>query len=294
MFKRFLQFIAATYLGLTAVAGPALAEPGRVGMAYEKQLNFQAPATEVMHDIIWLHDVMMVIITLIVLLVMGLLLWVMIRYNHRTNPIPAKTTHNTLLEMIWTIIPVLILVYIGVYNIKLLYKQDVIPEADLVIEVTGHQWYWTYNYPDQDLEFDGFMLDRAFFDPDRSVEVQQQREAAIEDLRILLGRAGPIEIHRLLDTDTRVVVPVNTVVKVLVTADDVIHSWTIPAFGFKIDAVPGRTNEIWFNAEEVGTYYGQCSELCGINHAFMPTVVEVVSREDFDAWVIRAKAPPAS
>ena len=294
MFKRFLQFIAATYLGLAAVAGPALAEPGRVGMAYEKQLNFQAPATEVMHDIIWLHDVMMVIITLIVLLVMGLLLWVMIRYNHRTNPIPSKTTHNTFLEMIWTVIPVLILVYIGVYSIKLLYKQDVIPEADLVIEVTGHQWYWTYNYPDQGLEFDGFMLDRAFFDPDRSPEIQQQREAAIEDLRILLGRAGPIEIHRLLDTDTRVVVPVNTVVKVLVTADDVIHSWTIPAFGFKIDAVPGRTNEIWFNAEEVGTYYGQCSELCGINHAFMPTVVEVVTREDFDAWVIRAKASPAS
>ncbi|MCH8348389.1 MAG: hypothetical protein IH901_07870 [Proteobacteria bacterium] len=139
MLKRFLQFIAATYLGLAAFAGPALAGPDRVGMAHDKQINFQTPATEVMHDIIWLHDVMMFIITLIVLLVLGLLLWVMIRYNHRANPIPAKTTHNTLLEMIWTIIPVLILVYIGVYNIKLLYKQDVIPEADLVIEVTGHQ-----------------------------------------------------------------------------------------------------------------------------------------------------------
>lgn len=294
MFKRFLQFIAATFVGLTAFAGLALAEQGRVGMAHDKQINFQTPVTEVMREIMWLHEVIMIIITLIVLLVMGLLLWVMIRYNHRTNPTPSKTTHNTLLEIVWTIIPVIILVYIGVYNIKLLYKQDVIPEADLVITVTGHQWYWTYNYPDQGLEFDGFMLDRAFFDPDRSPEVQQQREAAIEDLQVLLGRAGPIEIHRLLDTDTRVVVPVNTTVKVLVTADDVIHSWTIPSFGFKIDAVPGRTNETWFKVDEVGTYYGQCSELCGINHSFMPTVIEVVSQEDFDAWVIRAKAPPAS
>ena len=294
MFKKLLQFIAATFIGFVAFAGPALADEGRVGMARDKQITFQEPATEVMREIIWLHEVIMIIITLIVLLVMGLLLYVMIKFNRRSNPTPSKTTHNTLLEIIWTVIPVLILVYIGVYNIKLLYKQDVIPEADLVIEVTGHQWYWTYNYPDQGLEFDGFMLDRAFFDPDRSAEVQQQREAAIEDLRILLGRAGPIEIHRLLDTDTRVVGPVNTVVKVLVTADDVIHSWTIPAFGFKIDAVPGRTNETWFKVDEVGTYYGQCSELCGINHSFMPTVIEVVSREDFDAWVIRAKAPPAS
>ena len=294
MFKRFLQFMAATFMGLAAFAGPALAEQGRVGMAHEKQINFQAPATEVMRNIIDLHFAILIIITLIVILVLGLLVWIMIRYNHRSNPTPSKTTHNTLLEIIWTVIPVIILVFIGYKSVILLYKQDVIPPADLVIEVTGHQWYWTYNYPDQGLEFDAFMLDRAFFDPDRSPEVQQQREAAIEDLRVLLGRPGPIEIHRLLDTDTRVVVPVNTTVKVLVTADDVIHSWTIPAFGFKIDAVPGRTNETWFRAEEIGTYYGQCSELCGINHAFMPTVVEVVSQEDFDAWVIRAKAPPAS
>jgi len=294
VFKKFSQFFAAAFFGLTAFAATALAGEGRVGMAHEKQINFQEPATDVMRDIVWLHnDVIMIIITLIVILVLGLLLWVMIRYNHRTNPTPSKTTHNTLLEIIWTVIPVIILVAIGVYNVKLLYKQDVIPEADLVIEVTGHQWYWTYNYPDQGVEFDAIMLDRDFFDPDRSPETQAKRAAAEEEIRIMLGREGPIEIHRLLDTDNRVVVPVNTTVKVLVTADDVIHSWTVPSFGFKIDAVPGRANETWFKAEEVGTYYGQCSELCGINHSFMPIVVEVVSREDFNAWLIRAGSPPA-
>ena len=262
-------------------------------MAEEKQINFQPPATEVMQDIINLHEVVMWIITAIVILVLGLMLWIIFRYNRRANPTPSKTTHNTFLEIIWTTIPIIILVYLGYYNIILLYKQDVIPPADMVIKVTGHQWYWTYEYPDHDgLTFDAYMAPSDYTLGIADADTTADWDARMEELRITLGREAPIITTRLLDTDTRVVVPVNTTVKVLVTADDVLHAWTIPAFGFKIDAVPGRVNETWFNAFEIGTYYGQCSELCGIKHAFMPIVVEVVSQEDFEAWLVRASSPP--
>lgn len=289
MFKKFLLVASTAILGVVALTGWAFAQDGRVGVAEDKQLYFQAPATDVMEAIINLHNWVLVLTTVIVLFVLGLLIWVVIRYNRKANPTPSKTTHNTLLEMVWTIIPVFILIVMGYYSIKLLYQQDVIPEADMVITATGNQWYWSYEYPEEGLSFDGNMVPSGYNTGDISAEDRADWDQRLEELRILLGRSEPIQPRRLLDTDTRVVVPVDTTVKVLVTANDVLHSWTIPAFGFKIDAVPGRINETWFKAREIGTYYGQCSELCGIRHAFMPIVVEVVSREDYESWVVRAK-----
>jgi len=213
----------------------------------------------------------------------------MIRYNKTANPVPSKVAHNTPLEIIWTVVPVLILVYIGYFSVKLLYQEDVIPAADLVIKVTGHQWYWTYEYPDLGLSFDATMLPEEYFKADLSPDGRTERDAAIAEIRQVLSLPENPEIFRLLDTDRRVVVPVDTTVKVIVTADDVIHAWTIPAFGFKIDAIPGRLNETWFHARELGTFYGQCSELCGIRHAYMPIVVEVVSQKDFELWQTKAR-----
>ena len=289
MLKRFLTYTAASIFGAAAFILPAYSQDGRLGMAKDKQINFQPAATEAMEKIIEMHEMVLYIITAITILILGLLFWIMIRYNKRANPIPSKTSHNTALEIIWTFVPIVILIFIAVPSIKLLYFQDEIPEGEMLIKVTGHQWYWTYEYPEENLIFDANMLPVEFFSEDISDDMKARKASTLEELQQVLGRDGPIQIYRLLDTDTRVVVPVNTTVKVLVTADDVIHSWTIPAFGFKIDAVPGKINETWFNAKEIGTYYGQCSELCGIRHAFMPIVVEVVSQEDYQAWLTRAK-----
>ena len=184
----------------------------------------------------------------------------------------------------------MILVIIGIPSFRLLYYQQTIPEADLVIEATGHQWYWTHEYPDLDrLEIHSRMLPASYFSPEMGEDTRLERQAVLAELQRMHGLDEPPEIYRLLDTDTRIVVPVNKTVKLTVTADDVLHAWAIPAFGIKIDAVPGRLNETWFRVEETGTYYGQCSELCGINHAFMPIVIEVVTAEEFDAWLVRAK-----
>ncbi|MFQ5346876.1 MAG: cytochrome c oxidase subunit II, partial [Rhodothalassiaceae bacterium] len=210
------------------------------------------------------------------------------------NPQPSKTSHNTVLEIVWTAVPIGILVLIAVPSFKLLYLEDTTPPADLVIKVTGHQWYWSYEYPDADnLAFDAIMLPAKYFD-DPSPATQAERKQAEAQLAAFLGRSTPPETYRLLDTDTRVVVPVNKVVKLLVTASDVIHSWAMPAFGIKIDAIPGRLNETWFKATKVGTYYGQCSEICGIGHSFMPIVVEVVSEDDFNAWLAKTRADYAA
>lgn len=289
MFKKFLALASTAILGVVAFTGGALAQDGRVGAPKDGEINFQAPATDIMENIIGLHTTVLWIITAITILVLGLLVWIMIRYNRKRNPVPSKTTHHTGLEIVWTIIPVFILFYIGFYSVKLLYQQDVIPEADMVITATGNQWYWDYEYPEEGLSFSGNMVPSDYSRGLSTGAEKADWDQRMEDLRVLLGRTEPIQTRRLLDTDTRVVVPVDTTVKVLVTANDVLHAWTIPAFGFKIDAVPGRTNETWFHAREIGTFYGQCSELCGIKHAFMPIVVEVVSREDYEAWVIRAK-----
>jgi cytochrome c oxidase subunit 2 len=240
------------------LAGPAMAAP------QNWQLGFQPAASPVMERIESFHTGVLYIITLICLLVFGLIVWVIIRYNHRSNPVPGRTTHNTLLEVAWTIIPVIILVVIAIPSFKLLYYEADIPPPALTIEAIGHQWYWSYQYPTNGkFQFDSVVLSDA------------------DDLK----KGEP----RLLGVDNVVVVPVNKVVRVLTTGADVIHSWAVPAFGVKMDAIPGRLNETWFKATAEGTYYGQCSELCGARHAYMPIEVKVVSEDAFNAWLATAK-----
>ncbi len=253
-FCRFLALLGTiTVPGLAAAAQP---EPW--------QMNLQEPATPLMEQIVNFHDLLLIVITLISLFVLALLVYVIMKFNEKANPNPSRTTHNTTIEVLWTVIPVVILVVIAVPSFKLLYKSDVIPKVDMTIKATGHQWYWNYEYVDHgNFSFDANMI-------------------ADEDLK-----EGQL---RLLETDNRVVIPSNSVVRIQVTAADVLHAWTIPAFGQKIDAVPGRLNEIWIGpVKNEGVYYGQCSELCGIRHSFMPIAVEVVSKEKFDAWIERAK-----
>jgi cytochrome c oxidase subunit 2 len=241
-------------------ASPALAG---IGQPSDWQLGLQQAATPVMDNIIWFHNFLLYIICTIVAFVLVLLVVVMVRFNARSNPVPSRTTHNTLIEVVWTVVPVLILVAIAVPSFRLLFFQLNIPEADLTVKVTGKQWYWSYSYPDNGkFEFDSLMLQ----DKDR--------------------KAGQ---PRLLAVDNEMVVPVNKVIRVQTTASDVIHSFAVPSFGIKIDAIPGRLNETWFKAEREGVYYGQCSELCGKNHAFMPIAVRVVSEREFTAWVEDAK-----
>jgi len=227
-------------------------------------LGLQDAVTPVMHDIISFHNMLLVIITTIVILVAVLLLIVILRFNSRANPTPSKTTHNTLLEVAWTVLPVMILVVIAIPSFRLLYKEVVIPEADMTVKAVGYQWYWGYEYPDNgDIDLISNM---------------------VEDVDLEPGQP------RLFTADEALVVPVDTTVRVIVTAADVIHSFAVPQFGVKIDAVPGRLNETWFRAEKTGMYYGQCSELCGTRHAFMPINVKVVTQEEFQAWTEQQQA----
>lgn len=224
------------------------------------QMTFQPPATPVMEQIEWLHHFLMVIMFSIVAFVMFLLAYVCIRFNAKANPVPNKFTHNVLIEVLWTFIPIVLLVVIAIPSFKILNYVENSPKADLTIKVVGHQWYWSYGY-------DGFEFD--------SNMVQQK------DLK-------PGQ-RRLLEVDNRVVIPAGKVVRFLTTGADVIHSFAVPAFGVKIDAVPGRTNETWVKVEKPGVYYGQCSELCGVNHGFMPIAVQVVPEEEFEQWIVEAK-----
>ena len=249
-------FLSGALAGLPAMAGEVAGRP------VDREMGFQRAVTEVMHDIVWLDNFLLYIGGAIVLFVTLLMLFVIVRFNKRANPVPASFTHNAPLEIAWTAIPVLILVIIAIPSLRLLFLQLEVPEPDLTIKATGSQWYWTYEYPDAGIEFDAVMLEK-------------------DELAEYGYTAGDF----LLATDTRVVVPVNAVVHMLVTGSDVIHAWAIPSFGSKIDAVPGRLNETWFRAEETGIFFGQCSELCGMNHSYMPIVVEVVSQQDYDAWV---------
>ena len=259
-------FVSAAAFLVAFFSGLATASAAGLYKAEPKQLGFMEPATEIMRDLVWFHDGLLWMCIIITLFVLVLMIYIMVRFRANANPDPSKTTHNTLLEVVWTTVPILILIVIAVPSFKLLYKQDVIPEADVTVKAIGNQWYWSYEYPDfEDISFDAVMLTEE----DKTTGDYQDR-------------AGT---PRLLETDTRIVVPVNKTIRVQTTATDVIHAWTIPAFGVKVDAVPGRLNEIWFKAEKEGVYYGQCSELCGIRHGFMPIVVEVVSQEAFDAWV---------
>lgn len=243
------------------------AEPTEGGYAVDRQIDLMPAATDHMQDIHDFHWFVLVIITCITIFVMALLLWIIIRYNHRANPKPATWSHNTLIEFIWTIVPVIILALIAVPSIKLLYEGEVVPaDYAVTVKAIGHQWNWSYEYPDQGIEIE-------------LAEIASDAEAkAAGEPRLLAVKEGG-----------RVVVPVNKVIRVIVTSTDVIHAWTIPAFGAKIDAVPGKLNETWFKANREGVFYGQCSELCGAKHAYMPIVVEVVSQESFDEWVAKKK-----
>ncbi len=229
----------------------------------EWQLGFQNPASDSMRDIVSFHNnLLLPIIIAISVFVLFLMLYACVRFRASANPNPSKRTHNVTVEILWTLIPCLILIVMAVPSFKILYKQDTIPKVDLTIKAVGYQWYWGYEYPDENIIFDSYMIEE-------------------KDLRA--------DQPRLLAVDNEVVVPVNKVVKVLITANDVLHAWALPAFGVKRDAVPGRINETWFKAEKEGTYYGQCSELCGIKHAFMPITVKVVSEEDYQEWLSEAR-----
>ena len=227
------------------------------------QFGFQKAASESMRDIVSFHNnLLLPIIIAISVFVLFLMLYACVRFRASANPNPSKRTHNVTVEVLWTLIPCLILIVMAVPSFKILYKQDSIPKADLTIKAIGYQWYWGYEYPDENLLFDSYMIEENDLKPDQP---------------------------RLLAVDNEVVVPVGKVIKVLITANDVLHAWALPSFGVKRDAVPGRINETWFKAEKVGTYYGQCSELCGIKHAFMPIAVKVVSEEEYQEWLSEAR-----
>ncbi|MDA8918544.1 cytochrome c oxidase subunit II [Candidatus Pelagibacter sp.] len=227
------------------------------------QLGFQDSASQSMTEIVSFHNnILLPIIIAISVFVLFLMIYTCIRFRASKNPNPSKTTHNVAVEVLWTLIPCLILIVMAVPSFKILYKQDTIPKVDLTIKAVGYQWYWGYEYPDENIIFESYMI--------KEEELKENQP-------------------RLLTVDNEVVVPVNKVVKVLITANDVLHAWALPSFGVKRDAVPGRINETWFKAEKVGTYYGQCSELCGIQHAFMPITVRVVTEEEYAIWLAEAK-----
>ena len=236
-----------------------------LAMPYNYQMGMQPAASPVMEQIESFHTLLVYIIVAISLFVLALLLIIMFRYNAKANPVPSKTHHNSLLEVAWTVIPVIILVIIAVPSFKLLYFEAAIPKPDLTIRAIGKQWFWTYEYPGADAKF---TYDSVGLSDDAAKKANEPR---------------------LLGVDNIVVVPVNKVVEVETTGADVIHSWAVPQFGVKMDAVPGRLNHTWFKATAIGTYYGQCSELCGARHAFMPIEVKVVSQEDFEAWLKASK-----
>lgn len=255
-----------SFLCMCACAVPAWLLHAGVAMATAPQpwqLGLQPAGSPIAERVHSFHTLLLWIITLITLFVLVLLVYACWRFRESANPVPSKRSHNTLLEVVWTAVPVLILVIIAIPSFKLLYFADVVPETELTVKATGHQWYWSYEYPDNG----GFGFDAVL----------------VADDELKPGQL------RLLETDNRLVLPVGVNVRVQVTAVDVLHSWAMPSMGVKIDAVPGRLNETWLHIERPGTYYGQCSELCGANHGFMPITIEAVSKEEFETWVADAK-----
>ncbi|MBW4707664.1 cytochrome c oxidase subunit II [Roseobacter sp. YSTF-M11] len=277
--KRFftLPGVLAAFAATTAQAQDNLEI---IGVPVDGKMGFQPAATELASDIHWLDGMLLVIITVISLFVTALILWVAIRYNAKRNPESASFTHNTPVEIAWTVIPIVILVFIGAFSLPILFKQQEIPEADVTIKVTGYQWYWDYEYVDEGFEFSSYMI---------GAPATGGNNAKSPEVIAQLEEAGYSEAEFLLATDTSVVVPVNQTIVMQVTGGDVIHAWTIPAFGVKQDAVPGRLAELWFKAEQEGVYFGQCSELCGLNHAYMPITVKVVSEEAYAEWLEGAR-----
>tara|TARA_R110002073_G_scaffold217682_1_gene377824 strand:+ start:9283 stop:10239 length:957 start_codon:yes stop_codon:yes gene_type:complete len=260
--NKLFSVVTAFIVTFFSFGAPALANG--TNYAEPKQMGFMEPVTEVMRDIVGFHDLLLWMCIIVSVFVLVLMIYIFIKFNAKANPNPSSTTHHTGLEIVWTTVPILILLVIAIPSFKLLYKEDVIPQSDLTIKAIGNQWYWTYEYPDHDnMSIDAYIL-------------------SDEDAKA----AGH---PRLLGTDAHIVVPVNKTVRMIVTASDVIHAWAMPAFGVKIDAVPGKLNETWFKAEKEGMFYGQCSELCGKDHGFMPIMVKVVSQEEYEAWLVEAK-----
>lgn len=252
--KRFFYFIIISLL----IGSTALAD-----QPHPWQINFQTAASPIMNELHHFHNFLLVIVTSIVAFVLFLIIYVAIKFNSKANPIPANFTHNITLEIIWTVIPILILIVIAVPSFRILKMAEHTPKSDLTIKVVGSQWYWSYSYPDNNgIEFDSRMIDTKDLKP------------------------GQL---RLLEVDNRIIVPQGKVIKFLITASDVIHSFAVPSLGIKMDAVPGKVNETWTKIDKKGVYYGQCSELCGVNHGFMPIAIEVVSEEEFNAWLEEAK-----
>ena len=257
VYKNLMRLIAYTLLSLLA-CGQLVAEQPK-----DWQLGFQKSASKSMSDIVLFHDYMLLpIITAITVFVLFLVIYACIRFRATKNKIASQTSHNTTIEIIWTLVPCLILIIMAVPSFKVLYSQDKVPPADVTVKAIGYQWYWGYEYPDENIIFDSYMIE------DKDLKANQPR---------------------LLSVDNEVVVPVNKNIKVLITANDVLHAWALPSFGVKRDAVPGRINETWFKADRTGTFYGQCSELCGIKHAFMPITVRVVTDEEYKKWLLEAK-----
>ena len=259
---RQLTSLLALFPAFLAVPAAAQEALPIIGKPHMGGIGFQPAATELARDLQWLDGMILVIITAITIFVCALLAIVILRYNRKANPVPKTFTHNTPVEIAWTVVPVVILIFIGAFSLPVLFKQQEIPVGDINIKVTGYQWYWGYEYTDHDFGFESFMLSRD-----------------------QLEEHGYSQDEYLLATDTAVVVPVGKTVVMQVTGGDVIHSWTIPAFGVKQDGVPGRLAQLWFAADKEGVYFGQCSELCGKDHAYMPITVKVVSQEAYDAWL---------
>jgi cytochrome c oxidase subunit 2 len=254
MFKRLLLGVVSLFLSFSAYADQP--KPWHLG--------FQDSVTPIMDKFVDFHDILLYLIIAITIFVFLLIIYVCYKFSAKNNPVPSKTSHNTLIEIIWTVVPVLILVAITVPSMRTLYYNETIPEdAEMTLKVIGKQWFWSYQYPDQGLAFDSYMI-------------------ADEDLK-----EGDL---RLLTVDNAVVLPVDTTIRIQSTGGDVIHNWAVPAFGTKLEAVPGRLNEGWIRVNEVGTYYGQCSELCGTGHGFMPVMVRVVTKQEFKEWVESAKS----
>ncbi|MGL4440906.1 MAG: cytochrome c oxidase subunit II [Bosea sp. (in: a-proteobacteria)] len=264
--------ITTLFVSGVALPGIALAAPN--GQPQPGQLNLSAPATSKMADIVWFHNWLLVLITAISVFVLALLVYVCWRFSAARNPVPSKLTHHAGLEVAWTIIPVLILVVVAIPSFRILRDQLVIPPSDITLKITGKQWYWSWEYPKDN---GGFGFDQLMLDDKARLDLINSGKAKAED------------VPRLLGVDNEAVVPVGKTVRLQVTAADVIHKFAMPAFGLKLDAIPGRLNETWFKAEQEGVFFGQCSFICGQNHAYMPIAIRVVSQERYAAWLAESQ-----
>jgi cytochrome c oxidase subunit 2 len=276
---RLTALISAPLAALAAASTATAQDLAIIGAPVDGAIGFQPAVTEIARDLQWLDAMLLAIITVITLFVVALIGIVVVKYNRRANPEPATFTHNSPIEVAWTLIPVVILVFIGAFSLPVLFKQLEIPEGDVVVKATGYQWYWGYEYPQEGIEFESFMIG------------SDAGNMLTPEVSAQLAEAGYSDEQFLLATDSSVVIPTGKKVVVQVTGADVIHAWTIPAFGVKQDAVPGRLAELWFEVDEgqEGIYFGQCSELCGLSHTFMPITVKAVTWDDYQAWVAITK-----